>query len=129
MLRFQLNLVEMNSTAPPDLLKQLRNQNSTNQEEKTTTNNFRKHIFSTKMNIARNHEVNQIPELVEMNSTSLPDLPKQPRTSKTLRKQTKLETEHFRKPIKSVYLTLLVPMRSDLDETWWKLIAPLPRTC
>ena len=55
------------------------------------------------MNIARNYEVNQVPELVEMNLTSLPDLPEQPSTSKTSRKLQLLETEHFRNLIKHVF--------------------------
>ena len=43
----------------------------------------RKCLELTKMSIARNHEVNQVPELVEMNPTSLPELSKQLRDQNT----------------------------------------------
>ena len=64
------------------------------------------------MNIARNHEVNQVPESVEMNPTSLPELSKQPRTSKTLRKPNILETKQLETYCFTSYILALEPFKA-----------------
>ena len=46
--------------------------------------------------MARNPEVRQVPGVVEMNPTSLPELFKQLRTFKTIRKPKCLETKKIR---------------------------------
>ena len=48
------------------------------------------------MIITRHHEVGQVPGVVEMNPTSLPELFKQLRTFKTIRKPNLLETKKIR---------------------------------
>ena len=72
--------------------------------------NFRRKFLELpKINIARNHDFNQVPELVEMNPTSLPELSKQLRDQNSSSWEGKPRTNMFRKSF--VYL-LYTPFRA-----------------